>query len=98
MLPVVDQSGRVTSAAILSWTLILLPVTALPFQMSLFGIVYLVAAIVLGLGQLVLAFWLIADPCRPRARIFFFYTITYLPILMAVMVADARLVPLLSGR
>jgi len=49
MLPVVEPDGRVTAQQIVSYTLMLLPVSLLPTALGISGRIYLAAALVLGL-------------------------------------------------
>ncbi len=49
MLPVVEPNGRVTAQQIVVYTLMLLPVSLLPFALGMSGRIYLYGAIVLGL-------------------------------------------------
>lgn len=85
VLPVVDPEGRATANQILLYTLILLPLTLVPYVKGLSGIYYFWTALALGIIFLVLSSLLAFKPTHKRARILFFYSITYLPILGGVM-------------
>lgn len=100
MLPVVDVEGRLTSAAIFTWSFVMLPVTLLPGivrgtpgEPAMFGIIYLLAALILGVIQIGFAINLIRRPSVSTARALFFCTIMYLPALLGVMVLDAVVLP-----
>ena len=90
MLPVVDPKGTLTSRQAVLWAATLIPVSELPFLLGLAGRSYAVAALVLGLMQLVLAFRFMANRTDANARTLFYASITYLPLLWIVMAA-ARL-------
>ena len=88
MLPVVDRDLFVTGRQIVLYNAALIPVTLMPTLFHMTGIVYFVAAFVLGLGYL--SFGVICASTRERvsARRLFFASIIYLPLLLAVMVVD----------
>jgi protoheme IX farnesyltransferase len=88
MLPVVDRDLFVTGRQIVLYNAALIPVTLMPTLFHMTGIVYFVAAFVLGLGYL--SFGLICATTRERvdARKLFFASIIYLPALLAVMTLD----------
>src|ERR1044071_3124222 len=52
MLPVVEPEGKVTGQQIISYTLLLIPVSLLPTMIHLAGTVYFAGALALGLGFL----------------------------------------------
>ena len=89
MLPVVEPEGRVTGQQIISYTLMLLPVSLLPFFVSLAGSMYLVGAIVLGL--IFLYFSVKAALVRTvwQARLLLLASVLYLPVLFALMVINS---------
>lgn len=96
MLPVIDVTGRLTPLAIFSWSLIQLPVSLWPAQMGLVGPVYVISALGLGIVQLLLAANVMYRGTVSSARLLFFWTITYLPILLGMMVVDAVVLPGMS--
>jgi protoheme IX farnesyltransferase len=85
MLPVVDRDLFVTGRQIVLYSAALIPVTLMPTLFHMTGTVYFVAALMLGLGYL--SFGIICASTRQRAdaRKLFFASITYLPLLLAVM-------------
>lgn len=91
MLPVV--SGRSSTLfQIWGYTLLLLAATALPYVFGFMGVLYLVAASVLGAGFVIANFYL-SRSSNPKAPLHvFFYSIFYLFLLFAVMLADKFLI------
>jgi protoheme IX farnesyltransferase len=88
MLPVVEPDGRRTGRQALLYAAALLPASLVPTLVRLSGWTYFWAAVVLGVGLLVLAarFALLRDDRRARAL--FLGSIVYLPLLWATMVWD----------
>lgn len=90
MLPVVRGEAE-TRRQILLYTLLLYAVTQLPFCAGAFGVPYLVASMLLGgafiAGAVVL--WRRAD--RRSALRLYLYSLGYLALLFAAMVADVKL-------
>jgi len=88
MLPAVDADGSRTGRQAVSHTMGLLMVSLLPFQFRLTGPVYLLGALLLGSGFIVMA-WKFSRQLTPaRARALFFASILYLPLLLGLMVLD----------
>jgi protoheme IX farnesyltransferase len=88
MLPVIDVQGRRTGLQAVGFTLALALASLCPFLFHLAGSLYLVSAVVLGLGFVALAFGFSHQPTVPRARRLFYASLLYLPLLLAVMVLD----------
>ena len=88
MLPVFDPDGKRTSRQALSHTLGLIPMSLCPFAFRLAGPIYLVSALILGAGFLYCAVRFARSINRPNARILFFASIIYLPLLLLMMVID----------
>ncbi len=88
MLPVVDPSGERTGRQAFCHTIGLLPVSMCPFLLKMVGPVYLVGAVLLGLGFIWCAFQFSRDLTMARARMLFFASIIYLPALLGLMVLD----------
>jgi protoheme IX farnesyltransferase len=88
MLPVVEPEGRVTSQQIVSYTLMLLPVSMLPALVNLAGSVYMLGA--LGLGVIFLYFGVRAAVIRSKwqARRLLQASVLYLPALFILMVLN----------
>src|SRR3954469_2743821 len=90
MLPVVRGEGE-TRRQILLYALLLYAVTQLPFCAGGFGVPYLVASLVLGLGFIGGAVRLLRRADRRAALSLYLFSLAYLALLFVVMVADARL-------
>ncbi|HEX5069995.1 MAG TPA: heme o synthase [Vicinamibacterales bacterium] len=85
MLPVVDPQGTLTGRQAALWAATLVPVTELPFLLGMAGPVYGIAAMVLGIGLVVLAVRFMLTRSTESARWLFFGSIIYLPTLWIVM-------------
>jgi protoheme IX farnesyltransferase len=88
MLPSVDPDGLRTGRQAVNHTFGLLFVSLAPFVLRLAGPIYLFGALALGLLFLVLAFQFSQRLTARSARILFFMSIIYLPLLLGLMVAD----------
>ena len=96
MLPVVEEDGRSTARRIVGYSLILVPLSMLPSFLGMAGKIYLVGALILGLGLFYfgarLAF-LKMPPSSPRSKMFARHvlqaTVIYLPLLFALMMGNA---------
>jgi heme o synthase len=90
MLPV--ARGEVeTRRQILLYSVLLYAVTQLPFCAGGFGVIYLVASLVLGLGFIGVALRLYRRADRPSALRVYLYSLAYLALLFCAMVTDAHL-------
>jgi len=96
MLPVVEQDGRSTARRILAYSVVLIPISLVPSFMGMAGWVYFAGATVLGCAMLYfgirLAFLNLAPasaPSKVRARHVLQATVIYLPLLFALMMANA---------
>ncbi|HST90419.1 MAG TPA: heme o synthase [Ktedonobacterales bacterium] len=87
MLPVV-AGERETYRQIILYSLLLLAATLVLFATQAMGYLYLAAALLLGLGLLVLAFLLAREQTLKRARTLFWFSNYYLALLFAAMVVD----------
>ena len=97
MLPVVEPDGWSTACQALVYAVIMIPVSVVPFYLQLSGRVYLVCAVLLGLGYLAytIRFTRITrEPgtlaSRGYARDLLRASVIYLPLLLTVMMLDAR--------
>jgi heme o synthase len=92
MLPVVDGDGRFTARWSLFNTIVLAGVSAAPIALGMTGWAYAAAAIVLGSGFVWFAARMLRAATRDTAaRHLFFFSIFYLPALLAVLVVDCWL-------
>ena len=97
MLPVIDPTGRVTSIVIVLTALLLLPATLAPaFATPALGLATLVTAGATGLAYIALCVRLALTRADRDAKIVFIASITHLPLLLLVMVADAGASALLA--
>ena len=88
LLPVLEPDGRRTGLQALIYTAALWPVSLLPAVVGLAGIPYAIVATVLGMLFVWLALRFARDRSMPNARALFLFSITYLPVLLAALVAD----------
>jgi protoheme IX farnesyltransferase len=96
MLPVVESDGRSTARQILMYGAALLPTTLAPTMMGMAGLAYFIGAAVLGLGLFYFCARIWSEclpPSSPRsrkmARILLKATVTYLPLLFALMMLNS---------
>lgn len=87
MLPV-THGVKTTSIHILIYTLILVPITTMPYFISMSGVLYLVAALLLGAYFLYLCVELIRGHNPKTAINMFRYSITYLGLLFCALLVD----------
>jgi protoheme IX farnesyltransferase len=90
MLPVVRGEAE-TRRQILLYTVLLYAVTQLPFCAGAFGGVYLGASVALGAIFILGAWRLLRRPDRRTALRLYLFSLAYLALLFAAMVADVRL-------
>jgi protoheme IX farnesyltransferase len=90
MLSVLDTNGGVTGRQATLWAAALIPLSQLPVIFGLTSGVYGVGAIVLGVFQLTTAFRFARHRSTANARVLFYASIVYLPLLWVLMGA-ARL-------
>jgi len=72
------------------WAASLLPFSQLPYLFSLTGVAYAIGALVLGIGQLAIAFRFARHRSIANARTLFLASIIYLPLLWALMVVTRK--------
>ncbi len=90
MLPVA-RGEAMTRQQILLYSLLLYALTQLPFCAGAFGVVYLVASMVLGVAFVWLAAVLYRRQDRRSALRLYLYSLAYLALLFGAMVADVKL-------
>ena len=90
MLPVVDTTGATTGRQAALWAAVLVPCSQLPFLFGISNRTYAIGALVLGLLQLGLAVNFALRRTNAHARLLFYGSITYLPLLWALMAAGKR--------
>ena len=92
MLPV-THGVTYTRWQILLYTVLLLVVSVLPWATGMSGLLYLLGALVLGVGFIVQAWRLLDPPDEMYAMQVFNYSIVYLMALFALLLADHWLLP-----
>jgi len=88
MLPVIDPDGRSTARQAVIYTAALLPVALAPTLVGMSGTIYFAGAVVLTLLFLGMAIRFAMTRAVQDARRLFFASITYLPLLWMLMIAD----------
>jgi protoheme IX farnesyltransferase len=88
LLPVIEPDGRSTGRQAVVYAAALLPVSLAPAAFGLSGGIYFGSAFVLSAVFLALSVRFAATRSQQSARLLFFASIFYLPILWAVMIAD----------
>jgi protoheme IX farnesyltransferase len=90
MLPVVRGEAE-TRRQILLYSVLLYAITQLPFCAGGFGGIYLVSSLVLGAGFIAGAVRLYRRPERRNALRLYLFSLAYLALLFAAMVADVKI-------
>lgn len=90
VLPVIDRNGGLTGRQATLWAATLVPFSQLPFFIGLTNVTYAIGALVLGLAQLVTAVRFGRNRSERNARVLFYASITYLPLLWMLMVFGKR--------
>ena len=88
MLPVIEPDGRSTARQAVVYSAALLPVSLAPTLIGMTGTLYFTAALILSLLFLALSLKFAMSRSIPDARRLFFGSITYLPLLWMLMIAD----------
>ncbi len=96
MLPV-THGVRYTKIHILIYTLALIAVTLLPYATGMLNWLYLLGAVILGLGFLYWSLVLLLTERKSAGMDTFKYSIVYLMLLFVVMLVDHYLLPLPAG-
>jgi protoheme IX farnesyltransferase len=84
MLSVIDRDGSMTGRQAALWTATLIPFSVLPF-LVLAHSSYAIGALALGIAFLVAAIKFAVERTDANARLLFFGSITYLPLLWALL-------------
>ncbi len=88
VLPVIDRSGDLTARLAVLYSLASIPLAIASVRAGIGGRIFLAGAFALGAGLLLIGFRLMRRRTEARARALFFASIIYLPILLALLVAD----------
>lgn len=90
LLPVDEPDGRSTGRQAVSYCLALLPVGMMPSLIGLAGAVYFFVSLFLGLSYLACAIHMARERTPAAARLVFFASLAYLPLVLLVMALDPR--------
>lgn len=90
MLPVIEKEGRITAVQIVTFTLMLIPVSLAPFFIGFAGYIYLVGASILGIWFLVSSVQTARTKSVEKARKLLLVSVLYLPVIFALMVFNHR--------
>jgi protoheme IX farnesyltransferase len=88
MLPVIDPDGLTTGHQVALYCAALVPVSLLPTFLGLTGPIYFFGALVLGLGFLAFGLRMARNRRGREARGVLLASVTYLPLLLALLVLD----------
>jgi heme o synthase len=88
LLPVIEPDGRRTGRQAVAYAAALVPASLIPVFVGLSGLVYAAVALVLGAALLWMAVRFAVTRSDRSARWLFFSSITYLPLIWIVMMAD----------
>jgi protoheme IX farnesyltransferase len=88
LLPVVHPDGKSTALQAVLFAILLIPVSLAPFFLHMAGWIYAAGALLGGLGLLAASVAFMADRTNGRARHLFLGSITYLPLLWMLLIAD----------
>ncbi|MFB3910132.1 MAG: heme o synthase [Candidatus Eisenbacteria bacterium] len=88
MLPAIDSTGRLTAQLALLYTLALIPIGIAATLSGMAGHAYLLGSLALGLAMLLLGLRLLLRRTERNARMLFFASLIYLPVLLGLLVAD----------
>jgi protoheme IX farnesyltransferase len=91
MLPVVDPQGRATAATAVVTSALLWVTSLVPAAVGVFGPVYGVGALALGFGFLCASMVFARQMQQGQARLLFFASIVYLPLLLGLLMFDTAL-------
>ncbi|MSO48298.1 MAG: protoheme IX farnesyltransferase [Acidobacteria bacterium] len=85
MLPVIDHSGAMTGRQMALWAATLVPVSVMPTVVNLADQTYGIGVLILGLMQFALTVRFAWSRTKANARVVFYASIIYLPLLWALM-------------
>lgn len=92
MLPVVVEEKKALRC-IVSTSILLVMFSALLFFLNIFGLVYLVTAILLGSVMVAMNLWLFFHPTKQNAWVVFKFSSPYLTMIFLAMIIDVLLIP-----
>lgn len=88
ILPTLYPNGKNTGFHCIAYSMLLLPIALLPGLLHLCGFWYLAIATLLGIAFIYFSIQFTLHPTTTKARHLFFYSLIYLPVLLATMAFD----------
>jgi protoheme IX farnesyltransferase len=88
LLPVVEPTGRSAARQAVAFSVVLVPLSVAPYFLKMSGPAYAVGAAAGSIGLLWLAVLFAVRRTDERARLLFLGSITYLPLLWGMLIAD----------
>jgi protoheme IX farnesyltransferase len=88
LLPVIQPDGKSTAAQAVIFSILLIPVSLMPFALHAAGVIYAAGAVAGGVAILGLSASFATRRIDERARRLFLGSITYLPLLWMLLVVD----------
>ena len=88
MLPVIEPEGKITAKQIVIFTILLLPVSLVPFFIGLAGWFYLIGATLLGIWFLAASISAARAKTNEKARKLLLVSVIYLPLVYLLMVLN----------
>jgi protoheme IX farnesyltransferase len=88
MLPLKDKNGTISIITIMSCLLLLIPVSVTLYTFHISGIIYLIGAIVSGLGFLLYGTFFMNDRSKDNAKKLMFASLFYLPLVWIFILID----------
>jgi protoheme IX farnesyltransferase len=88
LLPVVEPTGKSTARQAVLFSLVLVPVSLVPYFLKMSGPAYAIGAAAGSVGLLWLAISFALQRTDDRARLLFYGSITYLPLLWGMLILD----------
>jgi protoheme IX farnesyltransferase len=88
MLPVLDRSGQVTFQTVVLYILALIPMGFAVTYVGMAGLLFMFGSFVLGAAMLFLGVRLYLQRTDANARILFFASLLYLPVLFVLLLVD----------
>ena len=91
MLPVIEPDGESTFRQIMVYSLVLIPVSLMPSFVGISGELYFLGAFFLGFAFLVPSFAVATTKSVSDARRLLKASVIYLPLLLTLIVLDAKI-------
>lgn len=88
LLPVDEPDGRKTGFHVVNYCIALIPIGLMPTMIGLAGPIYFFSSLILGLAYLGAGIYLAKERSIPAARLLFYVSLIYLPLILLIMVLD----------